>query len=408
MKAIAAKASIFLFLLYLLWYSAAYQNVALFLYGGTLLVVITTALYVNHRPLVSIVPPKGILFWIGFGIYSLLTGLVVATDRSLLVSSIITYMAFLVICWCICIICRGENDIQWLRKCMIIVCYVCAVYTLFFGKHYQNGVYYISMGPGDNPNSLGILMVYGMFAALYNKKRKIGELLWMLASVLLFFYVIILTCSRKSLLSGGLLCIVWLITFIRDTRKLTDRKEKWIKYGLLVAALAIGVAYFVKEYANTASFARLQKLFKDGSSSVRMGMYGEAVELFKTSKLFGIGFDQFRVRSSFGTYSHSTYAEVLSGGGVFGCVVFFYPVIRTGLALVKKYIKSHSYQIGMLLALFLVEIFLGTGTIFMYSFGHLIIWSILYMTAENASLIDTADHNRGEKLCLKSKRFLSF
>ena len=51
MRAKAAKISIFLFLLYLLWYRDAYQHVSLFLYGGTLLVVGTVLLYVNHRPL---------------------------------------------------------------------------------------------------------------------------------------------------------------------------------------------------------------------------------------------------------------------------------------------------------------------------------------------------------------------
>jgi len=124
--------------------------------------------------------------------------------------------------------------------------------------------------------------------------------------------------------------------------------------------------------------------------------------------LFGIGFNQFRARSSFGTYSHATYAEILAGGGISGCVIFFYPVIQTGLALVKKIRKNSSYQIRMLLTLFLVEMFLGTATIFVYSFGHLIIWSILYMTVENASLIGEEDYNGGRKLCQKSKRLLSF
>lgn len=398
MKAFAAKTSVFLFLLYMYWYSVAYRDVQLFLYGITLLMVVTTAIYVDHRPLSSIVPPKGILFWVAFGIYSLLTGLVVASNRSLLVSSIVTYMAFLIVCWCICIICRGEKDIQWLLKCISIVCYVCAAYTLLFGE--SNGKY-ISMGAENNPNSLGVLMVYGMFSVLYNKKRKVGELLWMLASMLLFFYVIILTGSRKSLLSGVLLCAVWLITLIRDTRKLTDRKEKTLKYALMIATLVVCVTYFTKEYVNTGSFQRMQVLFKDTSSSKRMGMYKEAIELFKTSKLFGIGFNQFRVRSSFGSYSHSTYAEVPASGGIFGCIVFFYPIIKTGIVLMKKLGKNPSYQLGMLFALLLVELLLATGMIFVYSFGHLLIWSILYMTTENALLVGAENPDRGESLCQK-------
>lgn len=401
MKAIAAKTSIFLFLLYLLWYREAYHHVSLFLYGGTLLVVITTLLYVNHRPMSCLIPPKGISFWVGFGIYSLLTGLVVATNRGLLVSSIVTYMAFMLVCWCICIICRGENDIQWLLKCITIVCHICAVYTMFFGKPYYNGIYVTTMGPENNPNTLGILMVYGMFSVLYSKRSEIGELAFTLLSALLFFYVIILTGSRKALIGGGFLCLVWLIIFIRDTRNLADRREKGLRFALLLTTLSIGVIYIVQEYVNTASFERLQMLITSGGSSIRKEMYRESAEFFKTSKLFGIGFDQFRVHSTFRTYAHSTYAEVLADGGVFGCVIYFYPVIQTGFALVRKIRKSLAYQVGMFLALFLVEIFLGTAIIYMYDFGNLVIWSILYMIAENATLIDRADHNRGNKLCQK-------
>jgi hypothetical protein len=49
----------------------------------------------------------------------------------------------------------------------------------------------------------------------------------------------------------------------------------------------------------------------------------------------------------------------------------------------------------------MVEIFLGAAVIFMYSLNQLLIWSILYMTAEKTSLIDTADQNKGEKICQK-------
>lgn len=399
MKAVASKASIFLFLLYSFWYRSAYRYVSLFLYGGAILVVITTAIYVNHRTMSCLIPPKGILFWVGFGVYSLLTGLVVATDRGLLVSSIVTYMAFMLVCWCICIVCQGENDIKWLLKCIAIVCHVCAIYTVFFGK--QSGIYAITMGPDDNPNSLGVLMVYGLFSVLYNKKRKVGELLGMLASTMLFFYVIILSCSRKSLLSGALLCLVWLIAFVRDTHKHANRREKSMKYALLLITLAIGGIYFVKYYANTNSFERLQFLGSDGSTHLRLEMYKEGWEFFKSSKLFGIGYKQYMVHSSYGAYAHSTYAEVLACSGIFGCILFFYPIMKTGLAIVKKLRRNPSYQKGMLLSLFLVEMFLATGVIFMYSLDDLIIWSILYMTTENTSLIDMENHNRGEKLCRK-------
>lgn len=401
MKALVAKGSVLLFLLYTMWYKEAFGDFLPALYGGAALVVITTLLYVDHKPLKAIIPPNGIIWGIGFGIYSLVSGMVVASNRELLVSSIVTYIAFMLICWCICIICRGEKDIQWLLKCITTVCYVCAVYTVFYGKPSDgsiNGMYAISMGPENNPNTLGIFMVYGVFSVLYDKKSKLGELVLSLGSVLLFFYVIILTCSRKALACGGLLCFVWLAVFVSDTHNLSNKKEKKIKYGVLVAVLAVGITYFIKEYVNTASFAKIQRLGSDGSSLKRMELYREAVDFFRSSKLFGVGFNQFRLLSSFKTYAHSTYAEVLADGGIFGCIVYFYPIIHAGIALVKEVRKSLSYQTGMLFALFVVEIFLGTAIIFMYGFEHLIIWSILYMKVEEY-LYKVTEDEKGEKLC---------
>lgn len=401
MKSVAAKGSVLLFLLYRLWYKEAFNDILLILYGGTALIVLTTLLYVDHKPLKALLPAKGILIGVYFGVYSLITGLVVATDRGLLVSSIITYMAFLLICVCISVICYGENSFQWLLKCIAIVSYVCAIHTLFFGKPFYNGIYVTTMGPNNNPNALGIMMVLGMFSVLYNQRKKLYELILPLASVFLFGYVIILTGSRKSLLCGGLLCFVWLINFVIDTHRSTNSKSKISKYVLLIAATTIGVMYFMKHYANTASFERLILLSKDGSSTARMEMYRESFEFFKSAKFFGIGFNQFRVLSSFKGYAHSTYAELLADAGIFGCVLYFYPIIKTGVLLIKQMWNKPSYQVGMLFALYVVEIILGAAVIYMYIPNQLVIWSILYMAAENTSLIDTVDHHKGEMICLK-------
>ena len=315
-------------------------------------------------------------------------------------------MAFLLVCSCISIICRGENSIQWLLKCIAIVSYVCAFYTLFYGEPYYNGIYVITMGPENNPNTLGIMMVYGMFSVLYNKKRKLGELILPLASVFLFAYVIILTGSRKSLLCGGILCLVWIINFVNDTRRSKNSTEKITKYLLLIAALTIGIVYFAKHYANTASFERLLLLSEDGSSHARVGMYRESLEFFKTSKLFGIGFNQFRVLSSFKSYAHSTYAELLACAGIFGCILYFGPIIKTGIVLIKRMWTEPSYQVGMLVAMYLVEMILGFAIIFMYSISHLLIWTILYMSLDNIYVHKMVADNRGVKPCQKFEQSL--
>ena len=79
-----------------------------------------------------------------------------------------------------------------------------------------------------------------------------------------------------------------------------------------------------------------------------------------------------------------------------GSIIYFYPVIQTGIALVKKIRKNPTYQTGMIFALFLVELFLGSAVIFVYSFEQLVIWSILYMAVEKEYLCETEDNGRTE------------
>ena len=383
MKAIAAKGAIFLFFVYLVWFRAAHHHVSLYLYGGTALVAITTLLYVNHKPFKCLIPPKGIMFWMGFAIYSLVVGLVVASDRNQLISSVVTYMAFLFVCYCAYIISRGENDIQWLIKVIIIVCYICAVYTLFWGKPYQTEFYVTTMGPENNPNTLGTTMVFGMFAVLYSNKQKLGGLVFIFATLTLFTYVIVLTGSRKALLSALVLGVIWFAAFLRDAWKNYKRRGRFLRISLVVAGACFAIAYFTNAYADTASFERMLMLFAKGGMDARQSMYAEAFDMFKTSPLFGIGYDQYRLHSSYGTYSHATYAEVLSCGGIFGSLIYFTPVIWTGYLIYKKLKNEKSYRVGILFALYAVEMFLGTGNIFMYSFMHMTMWTIMFMLLEN-------------------------
>ena len=64
MKSVAAKGSVLFFLLYRLWYKEAFSDILLVLYGGTALIVLTTLLYVDHKPLKELLPAKGILLGI--------------------------------------------------------------------------------------------------------------------------------------------------------------------------------------------------------------------------------------------------------------------------------------------------------------------------------------------------------
>lgn len=386
MKRIIVQFSIFLFLLNLFWYSEAFESVPILLYGGTALVAISTAYYINGRCWSEISLPHGMQWWIFFGVYSAVTGIVVATDKSILFSSLITYFAFLFVLACIVALIKGEGSIQWLLKQIVVITIICALYTIFKGIDYYNGILVRTMGLHNNPNTLGALMVFGSFSLLCLSKPQLKAMFYNAIILVLFMYIIILTGSKKALLSEGIILCIWVWGFFKGMRQSERLFNRMCAYLLVAICGCAVVYYFMTDYINTASFIRMQSLTTSGSTNTRMGMYKEAFEMFKTSPLFGVGYSQFRVLSSYGSYSHATYPELIAGSGIFGTLIFMYPVIVTGKRLVIGKFSGNSYFKSMLLALYAVELFLGAMNIFFYEFSHLLMWTILFIEAENQEL----------------------
>ncbi len=383
MKKMFAQLSVFLFLLNLFWYSQAFKSVPIYLYGSTVLVAISTLCYIDRRHWSRIALPSEILWWILFGIYSFITGIVVAIDRNLLFSSLITYFVFLFVIACIVIIIKGEGDIKWLLREIVIITIICAIYTIFRGVDYYNGIFVRSMSLHNNPNSLGSLMVFGSFSLLYLSKPQIKALFYNTIILILFVYIIILTGSKKALLSEGILLSIWIWGFFKEMRHSESLINRIYVYGLAIIFGGIIAYYFLTDYISTASFVRMQSLTTSGSTIARIDMYKEAFNMFKMSPLVGIGYNQFRVLSRYGSYSHATYSELIADSGLFGTLIFMYPIIVTGKKLIMRNHFCNSYYKSILLGLYVIEIFLGAMNIFFYEFSHLLMWTIIFILVDN-------------------------
>ena len=379
MKKIFAHFSIFLFLLYLLWYAEAFNTVALFLYGGTGLVIFATACYINGRTWREFPLPSGIQWWMLFGIYALISGIIVAADRGMLISSLVTYFAFLLVLICIVLIIRGEKSTGWLLRQLVCVSIICALYTVFRGVDYYNGVMVRTMSAHNNPNTLGVLMIFGTFSILYISQPRMKDLLISMAPLSLFLYIIILTGSKKALLIDGVLLCIWVIGLFKglsQSKRILDMICAYILVAVCVAGL---ITYFLSSYVNTASFARMQTMASSGSTSMRSGMYREAWEMFKSNPVFGVGYSQFRVLSQYGTYAHATYAELPADTGIFGTILFMCPIVITGRKLLRRINSASKYRRYTLTSLYIAELLLGAVNIFFYEFMHLLMWTFLFI-----------------------------
>lgn len=163
---------------------------------------------------------------------------------------------------------------------------------------------------------------------------------------------VILLCAYLALYSAGsrraiviiamsaiFICIQWALTARTTLRKVIA--------GVAVVAAAITAVPLIVE---STFFFRLESLvsyvsggamIREQSLGVRAGMAEAALDIWLTSPFLGIGVDNFRVVSSYGTYSHNNYLEILSGLGVLALFLFYVPIVTTSYRAFKEGLRAH-------------------------------------------------------------------
>lgn len=312
-----------------------------------------------------------IVWWIIFAIESFLVGIIIAFDQSVLISSLLTYVQFLILTILLIYICNYEKSIGFVLSIGKWTAIFCAIHTAFWGELSGWGGR-IAMTENTNTNTLGIIMVFGMFCILYelNLKKNWSFLLnFLLLS--LFAYVTFLTGSRKSFLAICLLLGFWSMFSLKYKFKDISilKKVTLVFFGLFITTY---LAYFlIPQLNDSVMFSRLQNLVENGNDT-RENMYNVAWQLFNNNKLFGVGFDQYKVVSGFGKYSHSTYAEALSTFGIIGSILYFIPYIMilikyTKLFFIKKVNTDTKSGIRLLFGIYITYLFLGVGIVHYYN-----------------------------------------
>lgn len=366
-------------IIYILWFKEALGDYPVILYGTFMAgFVCTIAELIYHREMkISGIPGM----YIAFGIYSLISGLLVAKNFAWFTSSMMTYFAFALACFCIHYISHTTGSFDWVMGCINISATLCAIYTLVAGVDYKTEVIVRTMSAENNPHTLGLMMTFGIFTIVVDQK-KVEKRFWLNLIFLALYLIVILLCgSRKTLIVSCILIVIWVVNILKTERNVAGRKISL--YLGLIAVIAFGIYYVKTYYMASTSFERLMML-KDtsGAANTRWELYLEAFEFWKQSPLLGIGFGQFQILSRHGYYSHSSYAEILSCTGLIGVLIFFIPLVKMTFEMinelrVRKW-KNGRYGVALCLAMLLAEWILGIGQIYIYGFDHMLMLTILY------------------------------
>lgn len=310
-----------------------------------------------------------------------------------------------------------SNFLLWIQKVVEIFCAIHlagAYFEILFQDQYYNfflkklsdsdysDVIKFFDAPGYicgftvQPAVLATFLILGFGACisqalLTNRKRYYLQ-------AVLYFIAIIMTSKRAHLLFGIIsFFLCWIVIKVNRNNYLK------ILRVVIMACFLLGGLFFL--YKRFEMFEGLKRFFDlveifssrgdlDALSSGRMYLYTRALEFFKQSPLFGIGFNQFQFRSGEGLAVHNVYLQFLCEGGIFTFIFFIIGVINSFLITCKttKDVWNNNLYEWKYLTLFSLYVqtfficYFMTG-MSMVDYGHVYIFSIALLYIHSCNYI---------------------
>ena len=390
------KALILIIFLYLDWFQYVFGVHQWIVYAAAALLALLICLDTVQRRTIAVSGiPKIVLTYIFFGIYAFVSGVFLASDKSFFLTAMLQYAEYMFVCYAIYHVSQEDKDMTWLLGILFLSACLCAFQTVFFGKTIRSAAVYVTtMGRSNNPNTLGIVMVLGMMAVLFDYRFIQKHFVAALISVVVFGYVIILTGSRKAFLAIVLLLAGWVINYVVYTLKSGGRFQTkgwkgFLQNAAIVAGIVAALMYVTSSaFSSTSLVSKLLLLIRGGlASSERVPLYEQALVFFRQHPFFGVGFRQYEVLYERHLYSHSTYAEILACTGIVGTLIFFLPI---GWLTVKGAQRAlartnvYSYMYRMLYLILGIELFIAATQVAVYDLSHMTLFTFLFWQFDRA------------------------
>lgn len=208
-----------------------------------------------------------------------------------------------------------------------------------------------------NPNTLGLSLSFAAIVSVY-LGTKLKNKNYFIVTIL-FAIIGLLTGSKKALIAifGG----IFLLLYLRTTNKI---KKFFI---LMLIFLGVCLIYMIMMnvpflYEVIGSRVEEAMFFSDTaeidkSTLHRSMMIQEAWNVFKENPITGIGLENFRMYSSFSTYSHNNYMEILVSTGILGFIIYYsLPVLILLYAIYRKNNTDYSLIITILTIILILDI----------------------------------------------------
>lgn len=391
------KAVIFFFIIftfYTLFYQYKVQEIPFGVLGtGALLLGTAVYFYIAEGKRNKSVFPREVTYLLLFMLAALLFGIVTSPQSSYHMNRWVTSFEYFCVMAALVLM---TDHIEYLEKLAFyfsIFSLFCAVVLMISPVQYRDTAVVMnirySLSTSLNPNTLGTYFMLGTWCTLFlvsiNKKHGFFSCIY----ILVMLYAIILTGSRKHIISFLIVVIMWSFLVFYHA----NRRNSLKIIGAFVLSIIVGYFFIVKIYDNSTMALRMDNLFDiitNKTESSRINMYEYGWNLIKKHPFIGIGFDGFSYY--YGGYSHATLVEMPVSTGIIGSILYFgiylYSIMKTIKLIRMTNHNSKLQRANMLLrnafVLWSAMLFLTTGVIHAYLLISYISFGFIFSAIKNA------------------------
>lgn len=318
-----------------------------------------------------------------FALYALVSGFFVAQDIDKLLNTLYTFIEYLLVFYLVfCFIATdGKPDFP-------MIAFISLALTITFFLIFRGiGLKRISIAETVNVNTVGVTLAFSIGFILYLLiAKKNTPIKWVIgiASIAILLVGIMLTVSKKAIIGGAALIILWIVLCYRFT--FAKMKTMW-KLLVFLGVAAIGVyiyRWFTSRYALQIEvmMRRMDDLYVSDSDQARLLYIKEGFRVFLSHPIFGVGFNNARYYMPKITYTHCFYSELTACTGIIGTIIFGYAMLKPFARIVKarKKYKSDTLlntRLKFIIAIYIVFFAINFVQIAFYAYNLLYVLAIL-------------------------------
>lgn len=214
------------------------------------------------------------------------------------------------------------------------------------------------MGTTQNVNILAIIMIFSIYISIrYLALQSTNRLFlfFQYVNIAIAIYIIILTGSKKGVLFGVLLILVYLLYQFKNVKSLPINILKILVVSFIVGYIAINYLDLGQVSLAYERFVYRIEAFSmsaDTSTEERLYFIQEGLKQFANHPLVGLGIANFSVL--YGTYAHNNYVELLADVGLIGFGLYYMIYVFIFVKIFKM--KKGSEKVFLLLIMLVILI----------------------------------------------------